>query len=67
MCTAKPKPPDSAAAAVTAGTVRPPGAATGGKYVPPNQRGGADGRRGDSMATRYNARDGVLSKTLTTG
>ena len=62
MSTAKPKPPDSAAAAVTAGTGRQSGGATGGKYVPPNQRGGADGRRGDSMASRYNARDGGLPK-----
>lgn len=56
---AKPKPPETAAAAVAAGAPgRPAGGTTGGKYVPPNQRGGPEGRRGDSMASRFNARDG---------
>ena len=56
---AKPKPPETAAAVVAAGGGgRPAGGTTGGKYVPPNQRGGPEGRRGDAMASRFNARDG---------
>lgn len=55
---AKPKPADTAAAVVASGVPgRPAGGATGGKYVPPNQRGGPEGRRGDAMGSRFNARD----------
>ena len=58
---AKPKPADTAAAVVASGGPgRPAGGATGGKYVPPNQRGGPEGRRGDAMGSRYNTRDGAF-------
>ena len=60
---AKPKPADTAAAVVASGGPgRPAGGATGGKYVPPNQRGGPEGRRGDAMGSRFNARDGAFKK-----
>ena len=63
---AKPKPADTAAAVVASGVTGRPapggGATAGGKYVPPNQRGGPEGRRGDAMGSRYNNRDGVFQK-----
>ncbi len=61
---AKPKTADTAAAVVASGVPgRPaPGGTPGGKYVPPNQRGGPEGRRGDAMGTRFNARDGAFQK-----
>ena len=64
---AKPKPADTAAAVVATGVPGRPapggggGGATGGKYVPPNQRGGPEGRRGDAMGSRYNTRDGSFN------
>ena len=60
---AKPKTMDTAAAVVAGGVPgRPVGGVTGGKYVPPNQRGGPEGRRGDAMASRFSARDGKWVK-----
>ena len=61
IVSAKPKPMDTAAAVVAGGGAgRPVGGTTGGKYVPPNQRGGTEGRRGDAMVSRFNSRDGEL-------